>query len=177
MTLSQEHFIKTAIADRRTILVAGSTFSGKTTMANAIINLIPQAERLVVIEDTAELQIRPGNVVRRFTSKTADLKQHVKESLRDRPDRIIIGETRGPEALDLLDAAVSGHPGLSTIHADSCDEALTRIQRLAGCDPGLVREAIDVVLHLQRFPDGRRAVSEIKQLGKLEGAHSASALA
>jgi len=125
---------------------------------------MPPSERLLVIEDSAELQIRAGNVVRRFTSHSADLKRHVKEALRDRPDRIIIGETRGPEALDLLDAAVTGHPGLSTIHADSCEEALTRIQRLAGCDPVLVREAIDIVLHIQRFPDGRRAVAEIRNL-------------
>jgi hypothetical protein len=82
----------------------------------------------------AELQTRAdNNVVRRFTSTSADRKGPVKESLRDRPDRIIIGKTRGPEALDLPDAAVTGHPGLSTIHADNCDEALTRIQRLANC--------------------------------------------
>jgi Flp pilus assembly CpaF family ATPase len=164
MDAEQARVVAEAIAQRRTILIGGGTFTGKTTLINSLINLIPLAERLLVIEDSAELQLRPGNVVRRFTSTSADLKRHVKESLRDRPDRIIIGETRGPEALDLLDAAVTGHPGLSTIHADNCDEALTRIQRLAGCDEQLVREAIDLMVHLQRFPDGRRAVAEIREL-------------
>ena len=165
MNAEQATQISDAIAHRRTILIGGGTFTGKTTLVNSLINLIPPSERLLVIEDSAELQIRSGNVVRRFTSKSADLKQHVKEALRDRPDRIIIGETRGPEALDLLDAAVTGHPGLSTIHADSCEEALTRIQRLAGCGAALVREAIDLVVHIQRFPDGTRAVAEIRELG------------
>jgi Flp pilus assembly CpaF family ATPase len=87
------------------------------------------------------------------------------ESLRDRPDRLIIGEVRGPEALAMLDAATTGHPGLSTIHADSCGEALTRVRRLAECGAGLVREAIDVVVQLTRFADGRRAVTELRDLG------------
>jgi pilus assembly protein CpaF len=103
-------------------------------------------------------------VIRRFTTKDADLKRHVKESLRSRPDRIIIGETRGAEALDLLDAAVTGHSGLSGIHADSCDEALMRIQRLAGCDERLVHEAVDLIVHIRRFPDGKRSVTEIREL-------------
>lgn len=165
MSPSQQQVVRTAIKRRLTMLIVGATFSGKTSLANAVINLIPLLERLLVIEDTRELQIRPGNVVRRFATKAADLRRHVFEGLRDRPDRLIIGEVRGPEALAMLDAAVTGHPGLSTIHADSCDEALTRVQRLAGCEAGLVREAIDLVLLLQRFPDGRRALAEIKFLG------------
>jgi type IV secretion system protein VirB11 len=165
MTPNQERVVETAILQRLTMLIVGATFTGKTSLANAVINLIPRPERLLVIEDTHELQLRPGNVVRRFATKSANLRRHVFEALRDRPDRLIIGEVRGPEALAMLDAAVTGHPGLSTIHADSCDEALTRLQRLAGCEAGLVREAIDLVLLLQRFPDGRRAVSEIKYLG------------
>jgi type IV secretion system protein TrbB len=165
MNEQQAQYIVNAISARQTMLIAGSTSSGKTTLINSIINLIPKSERLLIVEDTPEIQARPGNVVRRFTTKDADLKRHVKESLRSRPDRIIIGETRGPEALDLLDAAVTGHSGLSSIHADSCDEALTRIQRLAGCDERLVREAIDVVVHIERRGDGKRAVTEIRELG------------
>jgi Flp pilus assembly CpaF family ATPase len=164
MTRQQANSIENAIRARQTILIAGGTSTGKTTMMNSIINLIPERERLVIIEDTPELQPRPGNVIRRFTTADADLKRHVKESLRARPDRIIIGETRGAEALDLLDAAVTGHSGLSGIHADSCDEALTRIQRLAGCDERLVHEAIDLIVHIRRLPDGKRVVTEIREL-------------
>jgi Flp pilus assembly CpaF family ATPase len=164
MTKQEANHVVNAILARETILIAGGTSSGKTTMINSIIDLIPEPERLVIIEDTPEIQPRLGNVVRRFTTKDADLKRHVKESLRSRPDRIIIGETRGAEALDLLDAAVTGHCGLSSIHANSCDEALTRIRRLAGCDKRLVREAINLVLHIQRFPDGRRLVTDIRKV-------------
>jgi Flp pilus assembly CpaF family ATPase len=165
MDAGQAERIAEAISQRRTILIGGGTFSGKTSLVNAIINRIPIEERLVIIEDTEEIQPRAGNVVRRFATKSADLRRHVFESLRDRPDRLIIGEVRGPEALAMLDAATTGHPGLSTIHADSCGEALTRVQRLAECDAGLVREAIDVVVQLTRFADGRRAVMELRELG------------
>jgi type IV secretion system protein VirB11 len=164
MTSKQERRITEAIAQRRTILIGGGTFSGKTTLVNAIINVIPAAERLLIIEDTHEIQPRSGNVVRRFANQTADLRRHVFESLRDRPDRLIIGEVRGPEALSMLDAATTGHPGLSTIHADSCEQALTRVRRLAGCDAALVREAIDLVLQLKRLPNGKRVVTEIREL-------------
>ena len=106
--------------------------TGKTTLVNALLNLIPLSERLLIIEDAGEIQARAGNVVRRFATNGADLKRHVFESLRDRPDRIIIGEVRGSEARDMLEAAATGHAGgLSTIHANSCDEALTRLARLA----------------------------------------------
>jgi Flp pilus assembly CpaF family ATPase len=165
MNAGQAERIAQAIAQRRTILIGGGTFSGKTSLVSAIINRIPIEERLLIIEDTGEIQPRAGNVVRRFATKAADLRRHVFESLRDRPDRLIIGEVRGPEALAMLDAATTGHPGLSTIHADSCDEALSRVRRLAECDAGLVREAIDVVVQLTRFADGRRAVTELRELG------------
>jgi type IV secretion system protein TrbB len=164
MDAGQAERIAEAIAQRRTILIGGGTFTGKTSLVNAIINRIPLDERLVIIEDTEEIQPRAGNVVRRFATKSADLRRHVFESLRDRPDRLIIGEVRGPEALAMLDAATTGHSGLCTIHADSCDQALTRVQRLADCDERLVYEAIDVVVHIERRSDGQRAVTEIRNL-------------
>jgi type IV secretion system protein TrbB len=165
MTATQAGYIQTAILSRSTILIAGGTNSGKTTLINALINLIPLTERLLIIEDAGEIQPRPGNVVRRFATAGADLKRHVFESLRDRPDRIIVGEVRGPEARDMLEAAATGHSGgLSTIHANSCDEALTRLARLAQCDQQFIREAIDLVVFLERMPDGRRAVTEIKEI-------------
>jgi Flp pilus assembly CpaF family ATPase len=164
MSALQAQFMAAAIEMQWTILVAGRTNSGKTTLINALINLIPVAERLLIIEDAAEIQPRAGNVVRRFATAGADLKRQVFESLRDRPDRIIIGEVRGSEAKDMLEAAATGHSGLSTIHANGCEEALTRLARLAGCDQEFIREAIDLVLYIERMPDGRRVVTEIKEL-------------
>jgi Flp pilus assembly CpaF family ATPase len=156
--------MKAAIIDRNTILIAGATSSGKTSCANALIGLIPPSERLLVIEDAMELIIRPGNVTRRIATAAADLRRHVIESLRDRPDRIIVGEVRGPEARDMLEAAATGHPGLSTIHANGPAEALTRLARLADCGQELIREAIDLVLFIERMPDGQRAVTQIKEV-------------
>jgi Flp pilus assembly CpaF family ATPase len=131
MTEAQAHYIEDAVQHGRTILIAGGTNTGKTTLVNALLNLIPVSERLLIIEDAGEIQARPGNVVRRFATNGADLKRHVFESLRDRPDRIIIGEVRGSEVRDMLEAAATGHAGgLSTIHANSCEEALTRLARL-----------------------------------------------
>jgi len=165
MPAAQARYIRNAVLGRLNILIAGGTNTGKTTLVNAIINLIPEDERLLIIEDAGEIQARPGNVVRRLATGGADLRRHVFESLRDRPDRIIVGEVRGPEARDMLEAAATGHSGgLSTIHANSCDEALTRLARLANCEQSFIREAIDLVVFIERLPDGRRAVTEIKEL-------------
>jgi len=165
MTAAQARYIRNAVLGRLSILIAGGSNTGKTTLVNALINLIPEDQRLLIIEDAGEIQARPGNVVRRFATSGADLRRHVFESLRDRPDRIIIGEVRGAEARDMLEAAATGHSGgLSTIHANSCDEALTRLARLAECDQSFIREAIDLVVFIERQPDGRRTVTEIKEL-------------
>jgi Flp pilus assembly CpaF family ATPase len=165
MTAAQARYIRNAVLGRLGILIAGGSNTGKTTLVNALINLIPEDERLLIIEDAGEIQARPGNVVRRFATSGADLRRHVFESLRDRPDRIIVGEVRGPEARDMLEAAATGHSGgLSTIHANSCDEALTRLARLAQCDQSFIHEAIDLVVFIERLPDGRRTVTEIKEL-------------
>jgi len=164
MTKGQQELVKAAIARRETIVISGATSSGKTTLANATINLIPADERLLVIEDTPELQIRPGNVTRRRTTAAADLARHVREALRDRPSRIIIGEVRGAEAADMLEAASTGHPSLSTIHAENIPGALARLQRLAKCDRTLVTEAIDLAIQLERQADGRRLVTDIRKV-------------
>jgi Flp pilus assembly CpaF family ATPase len=164
MTVAQQELLRAAIAHRQTIVISGSTSSGKTTLANAVINLIPVDERLLVIEDTPELQIRPGNVTRRRTTAPADLARHVREALRDRPSRIIIGEVRGPEAADMLEAASTGHPSLSTIRAENIPEALARLQRLARCDHALVSAAVDLAIQLERKADGSRTVTEIRDL-------------
>lgn len=164
MSQDQIDFITGAVRDRLTILVAGATFSGKTSLLNAIINLIPEHERLLVIEDEPELRIREGNVTRRRATEAADLKRNVFEALRDRPDRIIVGEVRGSEAAAMIEALVTGHGGsLSTIHAKGTEEAITRLMRLAQCDRELIHEAIDLIVFIER-QGGRRVVTEIKRL-------------
>ncbi len=163
-TPEQVELMRRAVFERRTILIAGGTFSGKTTLLNSLLNLIPASERLLVAEDEHELIIRPGNVTRRRATAKADLRRHVIEALRDRPDWIIVGEVRGAEARDMLEAASVGHPSMSTVHANGCDAALSRMARLAGSDPQFVNEALDLVLYLQRTPNGQRRVAEIKEL-------------
>jgi type IV secretion system protein TrbB len=156
--------VTNAVLDRKTILVAGGTFSGKTSYLNALIQLIPAEERLLVVEDELELQVREGNVVRRRATEGADLKRQVFEALRDRPDRIIVGEVRSAEAADMLEAFATGHAGgLSTIHANSANGAIKRLSRLARCDSELVHEAIDLIIFLTRRGE-RRTVNEIKYL-------------
>lgn len=134
--------LRGAVADRRTILVSGGTGSGKTTLLNALANLIDPAERIGVIEDTPELRISLPNVfmlqARREQQELAEvsIRQLVKAALRHRPDRIIVGEVRGAEAWDLLQALNTGHPGsLSTVHAETSTKALLRLAGLTlqGC--------------------------------------------
>jgi type IV secretion system protein VirB11 len=166
-TAEQVHFLKAAILAGKNIIVSGATNSGKTTLLNALIALIPVAERLAVVEDEPELQVRKGNVIRRHATSHADMKRHVFEVLCDRPDRIIVGEVRGPEAFDMLDAFRTGHSGgFATVHASSAAEALERLADLAKCGERLVRQAIDIVLFIQRMPDGHRAVTQIKEIEK-----------
>jgi Flp pilus assembly CpaF family ATPase len=156
--------ITSAVLDMQTIMVAGGTFTGKTSLLNAILTLIPADERLLVVEDEPELRIRDGHVARRRATEAADLKRHVFEALRDRPDRLVIGEVRSSEAADMLEALVTGHAGgLSTIHAKGTEEAITRLMRLASCDRSLVYEAIDLIVFLER-KGSLRTVTEIKAL-------------
>jgi type IV secretion system protein TrbB len=156
--------ISNAVLNRMTILVAGGTFVGKTSYLNALLKLIPVEERLLVVEDEMELHVREGNVVRRRATEMANLKRQVFEALRDRPDRIIVGEVRSVEAADMLDALATGHAGgLSTIHANSVEGAIKRLQRLAQCDLELINEAINVIIFLERRGK-QRNVKEIQYL-------------
>lgn len=174
-----------AVLDRKTILVAGGTDTGKTTFAKALIDFIPQHERLGVIEDTAELKIDHPNVFRfearrqqvdgsgNITIPAVTIRDLVKATLRHRPDRLIIGEVRGGEAFDLLDALNTGHAGsISTVHANSALQALSRIATLtlrADVDipyravQGEIGDLIDLVIHIERR-DGQRRVSEVLEL-------------
>jgi Flp pilus assembly CpaF family ATPase len=165
MTEEQAQWLKLQIAERKNIIVAGGTNTGKTTLVNSMVNVIPDRERLVIIEDAAELQIDKPNIIRRLATEKADMKRHVRETLRQRPDRIIVSEVRGAEAWDMLDAMRTGHSGcMSTVHANSAAQALTRLAGLAGCDLQMVREAIQLVLFLERGKDGRRYLAGSEQL-------------
>jgi pilus assembly protein CpaF len=181
LTSEQRAQLAEAVAGRRSVLVSGGTGSGKTTLLNALSSFIGAGERVVTIEDAAELRLQQPHVVR-LESRPAGvegrgevtIRDLLRNALRMRPDRIVIGEVRGVEALDLLTALNTGHDGaLSTVHANSPADALSRLETLvlmAGV--GLphptvaeqVRRGIDLVVHLQREADGSRRVSEIAEV-------------
>jgi pilus assembly protein CpaF len=166
MTGEHQAIISRAVVEGQTIVVSGAMGCGKTSFVNALLNLIPKDERPVFIEDPMELRVPDDlrNASRRRVTPEMDLRQHVIAALRAAADRIIVGEVRGPEARDMLEAASVGHPSLSTVHAHSCDGAISRLARLAQCDRDFVREAIDLVIQINRTPGGTRAVTQIKAL-------------
>jgi pilus assembly protein CpaF len=177
--------LKDAVEQRKTILVSGGTGSGKTTLVKALIDHIPHIERLGIIEDTAELKIDHPNVFRfvaRREQRDGDgntipavtVRDLVKAALRHRPSRIIIGEVRGAEAFDLIDAVNTGHPGsISTLHANSGPQALNRLASLAmradvGLPHGAIRqdvaELIDIVVQVSLDAIGSRRVESINEV-------------
>jgi pilus assembly protein CpaF len=175
-----------AVSARRSILVSGGTGSGKTTLLNALSAFVGPDERVITIEDAAELRLRQPHVVR-LESRPANVEGRGRVEIRDllrgalrmRPDRIVIGEVRGGEALDLLMALNTGHEGaLSTVHANSPEDALRRIETLAlMAGVGLPHEAIreqlgrglDLVVHLARLSDGSRRVVEVAEVVRAAG--------
>jgi pilus assembly protein CpaF len=187
-TLSGEQceLLGAAVSERRSVLVSGGTGSGKTTLLNALSSFIAAGERVVTIEDAAELRLQQPHVVR-LESRPASVEGRgevtvrdlLRNALRMRPDRIVIGEVRGAEALDLLTALNTGHGGaLSTVHANSPVDALGRLETLAlMAGVGLPHEAIaaqvqrgiDLVVHLERRPDGARRVTEIAEVVRAAG--------
>ena len=178
--------LSAAVEARRSILVSGGTGSGKTTLLNALSAFIDQDERVITIEDAAELRLRQPHVVR-LESRPANvegrgrvtIRELLRGALRMRPDRIVIGEVRGGEALDLLMALNTGHEGaLSTVHANSPEDALRRVETLAlMAGVGLPHEAIreqlgrglDLVIHLARLSDGSRRVVEVAEVVRTAG--------
>lgn len=168
------------------ILISGGTGSGKTTMLNALSNHIPNNERVVTIEDSAELQLKMDNLVRLETRPPniegkGEVTQRdlVKNSLRMRPDRIVLGEVRGQEAFDMLQAMNTGHDGsLATIHANNTRDSLSRVENMvtmSGFDlpaktiRSQIASAINVVLQLERMEDGKRRVTSVSEINNMEG--------
>jgi pilus assembly protein CpaF len=186
LTPPMSEFLKAAVRSRVNVLMSGGTGSGKTTLLNALSGFIPEDERVVTIEDSAELQLQRSHVVRLETRPAniegeGEIHQRdlVRNALRMRPDRIIVGEVRGAEALDMLQAMNTGHDGsMTTIHANSPRDALTRLEHMVGMSgvpiPALVvRQQIAAALHLlvdiERLVDGRRVVTSIQEITGMEG--------
>ena len=179
-------FLAVCVAVRKNILISGGTGSGKTTLLNILSSFLPNRERIITIEDAAELQLHQQHLVRlearppNLEGKGAiTIRDLVRNSLRMRPDRIVVGECRGGEALDMLQAMNTGHDGsMTTIHANSARDALARLETLvlmAGFDLPLraIREqiasAIDIVVQIARERDGSRKILGISEITKMEG--------
>lgn len=178
-------FLQVCVASRRNIIISGGTGSGKTTLLNLLSNLIPEGERVITIEDSAELSLRGAHVVS-LEARPPNLEQKgevtirdlVRNALRMRPDRIVIGECRGAEALDMLQAMNTGHDGsLTTLHANSARDVTSRLEVLclmAGMDLPVqalreqVASAIDLIVHQARFADGVRRITTIAEVTGIE---------
>ncbi|MGZ4145485.1 MAG: CpaF family protein [Actinomycetota bacterium] len=180
------HVLEAAVRGKLNVLISGGTGSGKTTLLNVLSSFIPERERIITIEDAAELQLqqphvvsleaRPANAEGRGEVKIRDL---VRNALRMRPDRIVVGEVRGPEALDMLQAMNTGHEGsLTTVHANSARDAISRLETMvlmAGFELPVkaIREqiasAINVIIQLERMSDGTRKVTSVQEIQGMEG--------
>jgi len=178
--------LEAIVKSRLNVLISGGTGSGKTTLLNILSGFIPTHERVITIEDSAELQLqqphvvrletRPANVENKGAISQRDL---VRNSLRMRPERIVIGEVRGEEAVDMLQAMNTGHDGsLTTVHANSARDALGRIENMVYLSGVAVQEksirtqiasAIDVVLQIERLEDGRRCLISVNEINGMEG--------
>lgn len=173
-------FLRAAVLARKNILISGGTGTGKTTLLNCLSDFIPDRERIVTVEDTAELQLAKEHVVR-LETKNANvegageytIRDLVKNALRMRPDRIVVGECRGPESLDMLQAMNTGHDGsLTTIHANTARDVTLRLEVLVQMAADLpvesirqqIGSAIDVIVQLKRLHNGRRVVSQITEV-------------
>jgi pilus assembly protein CpaF len=186
LTRALADFLGECVAARASVLVSGGTGSGKTTTLSALTGAIADGERIVTIEDSAELRLRQRHVVRLEARPPnvegrgeVTIRQLVRNALRMRPDRIVVGEVRGAEALDMLMALNTGHAGsLTTIHANSPEDALRRLETLAlmaglGLPHAAVREqvagALDLVVHQVREPGGRRRVEAVAEVVRVAG--------
>jgi pilus assembly protein CpaF len=185
LTPESQEFLETCVLAELNILISGGTGSGKTTLLNALSGAIPDDDRIVTIEDAAELRLNQRHVLRlEARPKNVEgqgeipIRELVHNALRMRPDRIIVGEVRGAEALDMLQAMNTGHDGsLSTVHANSPRDALSRVESMvlmAGADFPMraVRQqlsrAIELLVHIERFRDGSRRITSITEVQRME---------
>jgi pilus assembly protein CpaF len=186
LTAGMAEFLRACVIARFNIVISGGTGSGKTTLLNVLSGYIPENERIITIEDAAELQLQQDHVMRMETktagvdgSGAVTIRDLVRNSLRMRPDRIVVGEVRGGEALDMLQAMNTGHDGsLTTVHANSPRDAISRLETLvlmAGMDLPLkvvrqqISSAIDLIVQQTRLKDGQRKVTAITEVAGMEG--------
>jgi len=186
MSAQMARFLELAVRARRNVLISGGTGSGKTTLLNVLTGFIPAAERIITVEDAAELQVRQEHWVQlearppNLEGRGAiDIRELVRNCLRMRPDRIVVGECRGGEALDMLQAMNTGHDGsLTTLHANGPREALARLETLcllSGVELPVraIREqiarAVDLVVQQARFADGSRRITHVAEVTGMEG--------
>jgi type IV secretion system protein TrbB len=173
LTAEQAEFLRRAVRDRQNILVAGGTSTGKTTLANALLDEVATTgDRVIILEDTVELQcVADDHVPLRTRRGIVSMSELVRSTLRLRPDRVVVGEVRGPEALDLLKIWGTGHPGgIATIHAGSAQGALTRLEQLilevAVTPPrALIAEAVNVIV----FIAGRGRARRVQEIARVTG--------
>jgi pilus assembly protein CpaF len=186
MTDHMAEFLRACVLTKLNIVISGGTGSGKTTLLNVLSSYIPKEERIVTIEDAAELQLQQEHVVRMETQAPnlmgkgeVTIRDLVRNALRMRPDRIVVGECRGGEALDMLQAMNTGHDGsLTTVHANTPRDATTRLEVLvmmAGMDlPAMVvrqqiASAVDLIVQITRLRDGARKITAITEVSGMEG--------
>ena len=180
LTQTASDFLRAAVLNCRSILVSGGTGTGKTTLLNCLSDFIPDNERIITVEDVAELQLNKEHVVSLETKKKSSegtgevtIRDLVKNSLRMRPNRIVVGECRGAEALDMLQAMNTGHGGsMTTIHANTAEDVIMRLEVLVQMAADLpvtsihrqIGSAIDIIVQLERMRNGRRCVSQISEV-------------
>jgi pilus assembly protein CpaF len=186
LTAPMAEFLRACVVSRLNIVVSGGTGSGKTTLLNVLSSMIPEEERIVTIEDAAELQLQQDHVVRLETRPTSlegkgmvTIRDLVRNALRMRPDRIIVGECRGGETLDMLQAMNTGHDGsLTTLHANTPRDSLSRMETMvmmAGMEMPIkvirqqVSSAIDLIVQQTRLRDGQRKITAITEVAGMEG--------
>lgn len=186
MTRSMADFLEACVKARFNIIISGGTGSGKTTLLNVMSGFIPENERIITIEDAAELQLQQDHVMRMETKSAnaeglhaVTIRELVRNSLRMRPDRIVVGEVRGGEALDMLQAMNTGHDGsLTTVHANTPRDAISRIETLvlmAGMDLPLkvvrqqISSAVDLIVQQTRLKDGQRKITAVTEVAGMEG--------
>ena len=186
LTQNMAEFIRACVIARLNVVISGGTGSGKTTLLNVLSGYIPENERIITIEDAAELQLQQDHILRMETkvanvdgTGSVTIRDLVRNSLRMRPDRIVVGEVRGGEALDMLQAMNTGHDGsLTTLHANSPRDALSRLETLvlmSGVELPLkvvrqqISSAVDLIIQVTRLKDGARKVTAITEVAGMEG--------